>query len=201
MSNQNQKDPAVVKISNVRLSYPWLFKPQQGKNQDGTPNGKYQFAAVFLLHKVKNADDIKRLTDAALAVKKAKWNNEKVNLAGKSIRDGSEKEATEGYGSEVVFISARCDTKPGIVDGQLNELTVETGKPYAGCYVNATVRAWAQDNKNGKRINWSLRNVQFVRDGEPFGEKKVQASEEFDVIEEESSVDKSPAGAPDLSQI
>ena len=201
MSNQNQKDPAVVLIRNVRLSYPWLHKPQQGKNQDGTPNGKYQYAAVFLLDKVKNAEDIKKLTAAALHVKQLKWNGKPVNLTGKSIRDGGEKEATEGYGPNVVFISARNDTKPGIVDGRLNELSAETGKPYAGCYVNATVRAWAQDNSNGKRINWSLRNVQFVRDGEPFGEKRVAASEEFEVIEEEGSVDKTPTAAPDLSQI
>lgn len=36
---------------------------------------------------------------------------------------------------------------------------------HAGCYVNASVRFWAQKNKHGKRVNCELLGLQFVREG------------------------------------
>jgi len=183
----------VVKLENVRLSFPQLFQAKAGKGPDGQPQGKPVFSAVFILDKVKNKSDIDRLTKAALFTKQEKWQGKPVNLTGKSIRDGSEKEATDGYGSKIVFISARNEKRPGVVNRDLSPLTAEDGKPYAGCFVNATVRCWAQDNGYGKRINWALRNVQFVRDGEPFGEKPVAAEQEFSAVADdgEGSVDES----------
>ena len=38
-------------------------------------------------------------------------------------------------------------------------------------------------NEFGKRINANLRAVQFVKDGEAFGVKPVDAEDEFDVLE------------------
>ena len=73
----------------------------------------------------------------------------------------------------------------------------EDGRPYGGCYVNATVRLWAQDGvknpKWGKRVNAQLRAVQFWAEGEPFGESSVDAADEFDEGEDEA-----PASADDL---
>lgn len=178
----NQADPHLVTIRNVRLSYPVLFEPKAFKNPDGTFSGTPKHSASFLLDKAKNAADIAALTKAALHTKKEKWQDKPVNLTGKSIRDGSEKEATDGYGPSVVFISASHNPKPGdnwakcVVDEKLNPVTAEDAKFYAGCYVNATVKAWAQDNGFGKRINWQLVNIQYLRKGEPFGEKPVPVS-------------------------
>ena len=38
-----------IKIKDTRLSFPYLFSPQKGTNDDGTPNGKDTYAATFLL--------------------------------------------------------------------------------------------------------------------------------------------------------
>lgn len=193
MSNPNQSDPHVVRIENVRLSFPQLFEAKQGRDGNGNPSGKAVFSAVFLLDKVKNKADIERLTKAAQFVKQEKWQGKPVNLTGKSIRDGTEKEATDGYGPGVVFISARNEKRPGVVNRDLSPLTAEDGRPYAGCYVNATVRCWAQDNGFGKRINWQLRNVQFVRDGEPFGEKPTPPEQEFAALPDDGGAVDDPA--------
>lgn len=40
---------------------------------------------------------------------------------------------------------------------------------YSGCYVNAKVEIWAQDNSFGRRINCSLLGVMFAGDGDSFG--------------------------------
>lgn len=186
MSNQ-QSDPKTVLIENVRLSFPALFKPKQGTDRDGKPQGEPKYSAVFLLDKETNKKDIAKLTAAALFAKREKWQDKPVNLTGKSIRDGSEKEATDGYGPKVVFISSANKTRPTVVGRKLEPLVETDGKPYAGCYVNVEVRAWAQDNSYGKRINWSLQKVQFVRDGEPFGEKQTPVEQVFKPVEDDGA--------------
>lgn len=171
-----QSDPHEAIVSG-RLSYPVLRTPKQSRNAKGEPEGKAAYGLVLLLDKVDNKADIDLLTKTALFVKKEKWQDKPVNLTGKSIRDGTEKEATDGYGPKVVFISARHTprdgSKPAIVDQNLRDLPEETGKPYAGCRVRIKVRCWAQDNAFGKRINWDLKTVQFVGDGKPFGENST----------------------------
>ena len=184
MSAQDQ-DPLIVKFTKVpvRLSYPSLFEAKAFGG--GTDGAKPKFSAVFLLDKKRNAADIKAMQTAiAVAIREG--------LKGKHpgtdkicLKDGSAKEDTDGYGPDVMFVSASSETRPGVVDKDLTPLVSADGKPYAGCYVYATIRLWAQDNKWGKRVNATLRNVQFVKDGEPFGEKRVAPEDEFDAIEDD----------------
>jgi hypothetical protein len=47
---------------------------------------------------------------------------------------------------------------------------------YSGCYINAKVELWAQDNSFGRRINCSLLGVMFADDGTSFGGGAAPAS-------------------------
>ena len=181
-------DPHLVTIHNVRLSYPSLFTATVGKDAKGQPQGEPVFSAVFILDKVANKADIAALTATAIMTKKEKWKDKAVNLTGKSIRDGTEKEATDGYGPGIVFVSSRNKQRPQVVDRNLAAITAEDEQaPYAGCYVDARVRCWAQDNQYGKRINWSLEVVQFRRNGEPFGQKPAPADATMGKIADDDS--------------
>jgi hypothetical protein len=74
---------------------------------------------------------------------------------------------------------------PVILLDQLKQpLSVGSGKPYAGCYVNASVEVWVQDNQWGKRVNCTLRGVQFLRDGDAFGGGAPASADEFDTVTE-----------------
>jgi hypothetical protein len=176
--SQPTKDPQVIKLTNVRLSYPQLFvpkPPEEGKEP--------VYSATFLLNKKEHAPliaEIEKLTDrvALDAFKK------KVKLNRVPLRDGNEKEGTDGYGDEVMFVSARNAKRPVVVDRDLTPLTADDSKPYAGCFVNATVRLFAFDHKTGgKGVSMSLRAVQFVKDGESFGAGPVDAEQEFEKME------------------
>lgn len=181
-------DPKTVVIRNVRLSFPNLFRPSAAKGKDGQPQGEPVFSSAFILDKKANAADIKALEAAVALVKKEKWQGKPVNMKNKSIRDGAEKAATEGYGDAIVFISARNKRRPMVVDRNPTVPIVE-GDPrlFAGCYVNAEVSAWAQDNQFGKGVNWSLNKVQYVREGDPFGEGQRPVEESFSNLEEDNS--------------
>lgn len=200
MSNAKQDDPHSV-IVEGRLSYPNLFHKKQRKNTKGESTGRAVFAACLLIPKLKDGKpnpDLDKVRKAAQFTKQEKWLGKPVNFTGSCLRDGVEKEATDGYGPTIMFISASSDRPIGVVDRNLSELKEEDGKIYAGCWVRMGVRCWAQDNENGKRLNWALQNVQFVRNDEPFGDRRLKAEEQFDALpESDENADSTTSGEND----
>lgn len=171
------KDPNVIKLTNVRLSYPNLFV---AKSQEEGKEPKY--SASFLLDKKAHAALIAKIEKTIERVALDEF-KKKVKLNRTCIRDGNEKEDKEGYGDEVMFIPASNTKRPVVVDRDLTPLTADDSKPYAGCYVNATIRLFAYDHKTGgKGVSASLRAIQFVKDGESFGAGPVNAEDEFEAV-------------------
>jgi hypothetical protein len=177
MNTQNKtQDIATIKLTNVRLSYPSLFVPNQYGDEE-----EPAYKASFILDKVKDAGQIKFIQETMKKlVAEAKVKS--VAAYKLCLRDGAEKGDKEGFGDRVMFISSKNRKAIPVVDRDKSLLTIDSGKPYAGCYVNAVVRLWVQDNNFGKRINASLQAVQFSKDGEPFGEGGIDANAVFDDV-------------------
>lgn len=174
-----------VQLTNVRLSYPALFKAV-AVQKDQEP----KFSASFILNKKTDAKQIDAIKAAMKAVAEEKWGAGKVPKGVKyCLRDGGEeaKAETDGYGPEIVFFNASNKKRVAVVNRDLTPLQAEDGKPYAGCFVNVSVQFWAQDNEYGKRVNASLRAVQFSKDGDAFGEKPVDPNKVFAALPEEDA--------------
>ena len=171
-------------LKNVRLAFPALFEPSS--YGEGDP----AFSATLIMDPAQA-----EVVDKAIAgVARDKWGAKAdaqlkaLRAAGKvALRDGDEKADYDGF-EGMMFIAARSKTRPTVVDGQRQPLTQGDGRIYAGCYVNASLEVWAQDNAYGKRINCTLRGVQFVRDGEAFGGGRPAAADEFDEVEAEDLI-------------
>ena len=179
-----------VILKNVRLSYPSLFKATSFTGADGSTSDP-KFSGTFIIDKEENAKDIKKLE---AAIKKMVVENFKGNfkaLKGVCLRDGAEKtddagDPKDGYGDAVMFTTASNKSRPQIVGRNKSvPITEEDGVIYAGCYVNVVIGLWAQSNGFGKRVNANLLAVQFVGDGDPFGEASVNVDEVFEDLEDE----------------
>jgi hypothetical protein len=101
--------------------------------------------------------------------------------------DGSNMADYDGFEGNVFLRAHENDTKPTTVDnvkdpvtGELQKITSGDGKLYAGCYVNALVEFWMQDNQYGQGIRAYLKGVQFAGDGEAFSGGKPASADEFD---------------------
>lgn len=170
-------DPAIIKLEGVRLSFPHLFTAHA--MEEGQ---EAKFSATFILDNEKHD---KLITKIEKTIERLALDFWKKKMSFKTcLRDGNDKPDLEGYGDGVMFMSAARKTRPAVVDRQVNPVTEEDGVIYAGCYVNATVRLWVQDNKWGKRVNAELRAVQFVKDGESFGAGQVDVEKEFSSLDE-----------------
>lgn len=177
MTDQKAEDH-VIMLTNVRLAFPNLFEPQQANGQ-----GKPAFSGSFLMP--PDHPDIAKVKAAISEVAKQKWGADATQVltglvaADKvCLHNGETKAQYDGYSGNM-FVSARGYTRPLVLDANATPLVETDGKPYSGCFVNAQVAIWAQQNQHGKRINAQLRGVQFFADGEAFGGGAVASADDF----------------------
>lgn len=161
-------------IKNCRIAYPHLFRTRPV--EDGSAA---KYSACIILDKKACAEGIKSVQAAIDQLTRKAFNGKTLSPDRVCLKDGSTKDG-DGFGDGVVFFSANNTRRPSVVNRDLTPLTEEDGVIYAGCYVNAHVSIWAQDDKKyGKRINASIEAVQFVRDGEPLSGAKVDVATVF----------------------
>ena len=96
------------------------------------------------------------------------------------LHDGATKASYQGFEGNL-FVSSSSKLRPSVFDRNRVPLQPDDGKPYSGCYVNASIELWPQDSKQyGKRINAQLRGVQFVADGDAFAAGSAASDDEFE---------------------
>jgi len=168
-----------VKLSNVRLAFPALFEART-VNGEGDP----AFSASFILP--PNHPDIKVLNAAIEEVARDKWGAKTDGILKQAraadkvcLHDGDSKTEYAGFEGNL-YVSTRSKSRPLVIDRDKSPLTAADGRPYGGCFVNASIDLWAQDNNFGKRVNASLAGVQFAREGEPFSGGGAASADEFD---------------------
>lgn len=174
-----------VKLVNVRLLYGMaLFEPQRGPNGEGEPKHSATFG--FPPSHPCVAQIKKAFEEAATA----KWKGDagvvytELKAGGRlCMHDGDAKASKEGYKGNL-YITASNKQRPLIIDTNLSPLQANDGRPYSGCYVDATVEIWAQDNKFGKRLNASLQGVQFRSHGQRLSGGGVSSVDEYEAIPE-----------------
>lgn len=176
-----------VKLENVRLAFPALFEAKT-VNGEGEP----AFSATFLLEPGHPAVAQLRAAMESMGKEKwgAKWPTVKKEIEAKdryALHDGDTKAGYAGFEGNL-FVSARNKTRPLVIDRDKAPLTAQDGKPYAGCFVHASVELWCQDNAYGKRVNASLRGVQFYKDGDAFAGGGAAAVDEFDSVDSEADL-------------
>lgn len=175
-----------VVLNCVRLSFPHLFTPQAG-----TDGGEPKYNATFIIE--PGSANAKALAKAVEQVAKEKWADKAAGVLAQLRKTDKvcyrEEEKTNQSGDVYAgfegahWISASDKVRPTVIDRDKSPLTAADGKPYGGCYVNAILDVWAQDNAYGKRVNASLKGVQFVKNGDAFSGGAPASADEFDVVD------------------
>lgn len=197
----------VIKLKNVRIAF------CQDLHTAGTFKGddteQPAWSSTFILE--KDDPQITEIVNVMKKVAKEKWKEDAKEIYNKLVKkgdvclhDGDDKDEYDGFAGNR-YIAARLPDeryvynaikkiyefrdqqnfiKPIVIDENNEILTEASGKPYAGCYVHASVDIWAQENKWGKRINAKLRGVKFYRDGEPFSGSAPADVNEFDDLDD-----------------
>lgn len=182
----------LVQLSGVRLSFPNVAEPQKTQ---GVKGERISYNAEFLLPSTHPA--WARFHAVVLEMATAKWKEMapgviqfcNANRKSRCYGGGEEKvkqstmKPYDGYPGNC-FISAGRDKMPQIYDAQgklidpndTMALQKEARRLYGGCWVNATVKPWMQENEHGRAIRADFVGIQFLRDDTAFGEGAVDAS-------------------------
>lgn len=192
----------LIKLQNVRLAFSQnLFKPGAMNND---PKAEPAYSSTLLIP--KNDPQVAMIREAIEKVAAEKWSAKASQILKGLIaenkvclRDGDNKEQYEGFAG-CVYIQARNKQAPMVLNRDKTPLQEKDGRPYAGCYVNASIDIWPQDNSYGKRINAKLRWVQYVKDGDAFTGSAPPSEDEVDDLgdtgEQPATEASAPAGNP-----
>jgi len=172
MSKIKINEDGTIQIKDVRLSYPHLWTPWN--QEEGKPK---KYSGRFILANNTHADEIKALQQHNLQLQR-EYFKERVPSANLYLRNGDDVGKPEFEDSW--YISASETIKPQVVNKNRSPVDESDDIVYAGCFVNVLIRPWKQANKHGKKVNANLIAVQFVRDGERFGQARPDINEHFE---------------------
>ena len=168
-----------IKLDTVRLSFPKLFTPElydenaQVARYDATFMVEPGGANDLLIREAINKCAVEKWgAKAAAELKRLQGNKQKHCYL---LEDEVTRDEYEG---SCVLSSHRNEPAghPMVVDADATELTEASGRPYSGCYVNASVDIYVQSGKY-PGVRATLCGVQFVRDGEAFAGAPATASD------------------------
>jgi len=171
-----------IPLSVVRFSFPVIWKAKSFAT-DQEP----KFQATFLLDPSDkaHASMIKQIKKEAKRIVMEQFGEVPKGIKkcyGLADKHDKKKEY-DGYAG-MFYIQTSSTTQPTLADRNRNEVVESDGVLYAGCYVNTVITLWCQDHPvGGKGVNANLRIVQFVKNGEAFGNTPAKADEELEVID------------------
>lgn len=169
-----------VIVEDVRAFFPSLFEEE---TYQGQPTGSYGIK----LYLEKSGANLKRVTEAVIAEAKATWPDDwqrmlavfKGDVTKSCLSDGDLSEIAGYHGGIILGAKRKLSAgRPVVLDRNRTPLAEEDGRPYSGCYVNASVEIWAQ-NKKYKGIRCALLGVQFYRDGDAFAGGAMPSEDDF----------------------
>lgn len=195
----------VVELSEVRLSFPNIVAPTSIEE-----GGVKKYRADLIMP--PTSPSFAKFMQTAYQVALDKWGAKAQPILG--MINGDRKLRCWGKGDERldsktfkpyvgyegnVFVTGSNVEQIELYDAQGSKIPESNSmaymaaarKLYGGCYVNAAVQVWAWDNAKGRGISCTLVGVQFLRDGEAFGEMRPDVSGMFKPI----------AGAPPLATL
>lgn len=179
MANEVQATKVVT--GKVRFSYLHVWEPT------AIEEGQKKKYSVSLIIPKSDKATLAKITKAIEAAKEAG----KVKLGGKipanlktPLRDGDmERPDDEAYAG-CFFLNANCETKPGVVDKNLNPV-MSQDEVYSGCYGRASVTFYAFNTSGNKGIACGLNNIMKLEDGESLGGRSTAESDFAEFAEDD----------------
>jgi len=180
-----QEVETIIRLNNVRLSFPSLTEHEKYEGQD---TGKYG-CTLLMPHATQGVMQVEKGISDAI---KLKWGKKPppANKLKTSFRNGDD-EKYDGYAGMMalkatnknrlhLILRDRSPIEPDEVDQIL----------YPGCYVNATISFNAgKDSYNNNRVWCNLRALQFYKRGEKFGGGvPVDIDAEFESFSDEEEI-------------
>lgn len=168
----------MIKIENVRFSFPHLDKPFKGKNAKPDEVGKYSIKGMI---KESTHKEVFAVINARIAELMAEGKVKRLPGKDKFFRDGND-EKEEVYEDHWI-ISASEVRKPAVRNKRAQLVTEPEDIRdliEGGYWGHMLIRPWFQNNDWGTKVNAGLVGVQHTKDDQTFGEGRVDDTDAWD---------------------
>jgi hypothetical protein len=202
---------SVLTFTRARLSFPKLIEATVNPMN---PAGDKKFGCDLIIS--PHSEEMQRFMAAVNQAVTNKWREAapavvaiyKADRKKRCFGQGNEKingktmKVYDGYEDMAYITCSSNEDKPPIMirangstvdNANTMERAVHARKLYGGCYVNAAVSIWLQDNQFGKAVRCNILAIQFAKDGEPFGEGAPDLTGAFGAV----ATDPKDVPAPD----
>lgn len=161
----------------VRFSYVNIFRSRSFREGQ---DAKYSICLLIPKEDKAGIAKIKAAMDEAVQEGiRSKWGGKMPKNLHLPIRDGDAERADEAPEYEgMMFLNATSQTKPGIVDRDLNEI-LDPEEVYSGCWGRASINFFPYDSNGNRGIGVGLNNIQKLKDGERLGSARMSAEDDF----------------------
>lgn len=169
-----------------RLSYAHLFHKyvSEGETEE---NAKYSTSVLIPKDATETVDAIKAAVKAAkLEGVRTKWGGKEPKKLDLPLRDGDEKDGEE-YGG-MYYVSAKCKTRPGIVDRNRTPVTDEE-EIYSGVWAVVSVTFYPYSTSGNNGVACGLNNVMKWKDDDSFGGRMSAEADFADLDLEGGDID------------
>ena len=161
----------------VRFSYVNIFRSRAFREGQ---DAKYSICLLIPKEDKATLAKITAATDEAVQEGiSSKWGGKKPKNLHLPLRDGDEERADEApeYAG-MMFLNANSNTKPGIVDKDLNEI-LDPDEVYSGCWGRASLNFFPYDSNGNRGVGVGLNNIQKLKDDERLGAARATAEADF----------------------
>lgn len=172
------EDQKLIKIENVRFSYPHFGKKKVDENDDG--GTKESWGGVAMLSKSTHV--AAKEAFVALMQEIMTANDVKIPPEYRCIKNGDDKEDENMAGHWLITFND-SNRRPAVRDQKAGLMADEAAideKFYGGCWGSVLLRPWYFKGKAKnstktfpKRICCGFTGVQFLRDDKPFGNGRI----------------------------
>ena len=195
----------IIYLSNVRVSFPQLVEPKKTTNEKGEV--RTAWSADFILP--PDSQQYKQVMQQYMTLAVDKWKERAQTIM--QMIQADRKSRCYGNGAEKVnkttllpydgyegnaYVSAISNRQPQMI--QPNGQPVDASNSmayqaiargvYGGCYVNAAIRLWLQENTHGRGVRCDLVAIQFAKDGDAFGGGGADVTGMFGAVAAPSAV-------------
>lgn len=191
------KGQPFIKIERVRASYPHFGTAGENENDEG--NKELSWGGKALLSKETHEDAKNLIKDAILDLMKANDVSGQIPKDRWFLKNGDD----DGRPDEEkgMFTVAYSDKKrrPTVRDQKaevMDDIAKIDDKFYGGCWISVMIRPWFFDGnvkgkakKFPKRICAGIQSVQFIKDDTPFGQGRVDDTDQWSAVEGEDDND------------
>lgn len=182
--------------SEFRMAFPAIFRP---KFNDLSKKDEFSVVALFPV-----GADLTELKKAAQAAVIEKWGQNQnawpQNLKS-PFRDQKDRVKVDpetgvealpdGYVAGAIYMNLKSAQRPGVVDQNMAEI-IDESDLYGGCWVRASVNAYAYDHKGNRGVAFGMNNLQKLRDDDAFG-NRTKAQDDFSPVATANGEQKSSA--------